>query len=142
MNSGQKVLINLKENIFLCKSEVLQEGKSIRIQVGEAFEEQVALFRVNGKIYCLTNICPHRHKDSIYQGFVYDGKVTCPEHGWTYDLESGKNINPRQGIRSLKSFNVLEIDGLIVANTLEFELPKWKDYQKKTNVVTKSQGKS
>lgn len=141
MNAGEKIIIDSKEYIFLCPSEDVKEGKAIRLQVGQEFEEQVALFRVNGRIFCLTNICPHRHKESIHRGFVSDGMVTCPEHGWTYHLENGKNVNPRQGLKSLKSFNVQEINGLIVATSLEFDLPKWKNYNQVTNDINTNKRK-
>lgn len=135
MNAGKKIIIDSKEYIFLCRSEDLKEGKSIRVQVGNEFEEQVALFRFNGRIFCLTNICPHRHRDSMHRGFIFDGKITCPEHGWTYDLETGKNVDHCQGLKSLKSFKILEKNGLIITTSLEFELPKWKNYNRMSNGI-------
>lgn len=133
MKAGDKLIINSKEYIFLCKSEEIKENRAIRVQVGQEFEEQVAIFRIAGKLFCLTNICPHRHKDSIHRGFLADGKVTCPEHGWTYDLVTGRNINTRQGLRSLKAFPVFELNGLVLVQTLDFELPKWKKYSERRN---------
>lgn len=129
MQTGDRVYIDSEELIYLCKSDDLLEGCSIRLFLGDNYEEQVAIFRVGGQLYCLSNICPHEHRDSIYRGFIDNDKVICPEHGWSFSLKTGENINPRQGLRPLKSFRVKEKNGLIFVSSLRFDIPKWKNYQ-------------
>jgi phenylpropionate dioxygenase-like ring-hydroxylating dioxygenase large terminal subunit len=47
--------------------------------------QQFVLFRDdNGKAHCLADTCLHRG-GSLSQGWVTDGNVTCPYHGWQYN---------------------------------------------------------
>jgi nitrite reductase (NADH) small subunit/3-phenylpropionate/trans-cinnamate dioxygenase ferredoxin subunit len=51
----------------------------------------VALFNVDGKFYAISNTCLHRG-GPLGEGEL-DGKVvTCPWHGWQYDVTTGKNV--------------------------------------------------
>ena len=52
-------------------------------------DEHVGLWRVNGRIYAINNICPHQHISSLHQGTLEGLCVTCPMHGWTFSLETG-----------------------------------------------------
>jgi nitrite reductase/ring-hydroxylating ferredoxin subunit len=51
--------------------------------------EEIALWRVNGCIYAINNICPHQHTPALHQGTLDGIKLTCPMHGWTYSLDTG-----------------------------------------------------
>ena len=112
--------------VEVCKSSDLYEGKGRRIKFPEDEDFQVAIFRVKGQLYCLDNICPHRHADSICDGIIKDGIVTCPLHGWSYSLETGQNVNQLQGIKSLKSHKIFEKDGMILIEKPIFTIPKWR----------------
>ena len=50
--------------------------------------EDVALFRRGEEIFALGNTCPHQG-GSLGDGFVEGDIVTCPLHGWEFDLRSG-----------------------------------------------------
>jgi nitrite reductase (NADH) small subunit len=50
--------------------------------------EDVALFRRGEEIFALGNLCPHQG-GSLGDGFVEGDIVTCPLHGWEFDLRSG-----------------------------------------------------
>jgi NAD(P)H-dependent nitrite reductase small subunit len=63
----------------------LRAGKFIRIE-----DEEIALFNVNGVFYAIDNVCPHQHISALHQGELSGLQVTCPMHGWTYSLETGK----------------------------------------------------
>jgi nitrite reductase/ring-hydroxylating ferredoxin subunit len=56
----------------------------------------VALFRdESGVIRALDGICPHQG-GPLASGHVGLGVVTCPWHGWSFDLETGcSRLNPR-----------------------------------------------
>ena len=54
--------------------------------------QQFVLFRdEQGKAHCLADTCLHRG-GSLSQGWVTNGNVTCPYHGWQYD-SSGKCVH-------------------------------------------------
>ena len=62
----------------------------------------VALFKVDEKIYALSNICPHQHSPLIYDGFLEDGCIVCPAHGWMFNLETGKTPTGQKGLNSFE----------------------------------------
>ena len=54
----------------------------------------VALANVGGKYYAINNTCLHRG-GPLGQGVLEGAVVTCPWHGWQYDVTSGKAaLNP------------------------------------------------
>lgn len=49
----------------------------------------IALFRtVDNEVYALDDSCPHK-QGPLSQGIVHGKSVTCPLHGWVFDLETG-----------------------------------------------------
>ena len=63
-------------------------------KVVEVDGKAIGLFNVDGALYALDNTCPHRG-GPLGEGDL-DGKVvTCPWHGWQYDVSNGQNVaNP------------------------------------------------
>ena len=58
----------------------------------------VALANVAGKFYAINNTCLHRG-GPLGQGSLLDKIVTCPWHGWEYDVTTGKLIqNPNMEV--------------------------------------------
>ena len=61
-------------------------------KVVEAEGKTLALFNVDGTYYATDNTCLHRG-GPLGEGEL-DGKiVTCPWHGWRYDVTLGANVN-------------------------------------------------
>lgn len=58
----------------------------------------VALANVGGTIYAFGDSCRHEG-GSLAAGVLIDHTVTCPWHGWTYDVRTGKSIVPPIGLR-------------------------------------------
>ncbi len=55
-----------------------------------AFEGRVyALFNVDGIISAIDGICPHQG-GPLADGPIDGTMVTCPWHGWQFDIRSGK----------------------------------------------------
>lgn len=123
----EKQIIEGKEYLFLIPSNKIYEGKGYQFLFDDDMDKQLAVFRRQGKLYCLSNICPHRHQDKIYDGIIDDMKISCPEHGWTYSLETGQNVNPLQGLRSLRKYVIIEKEGKIYIEYPEFDIPKWRE---------------
>ena len=82
---------------YICKYSDLRENSGKRFLVDDV---EVAVFKVNGKLYALNNICPHQHTPLIYDGFIEDMKVSCPAHGWEFNLSDGKMAEGRRGLDS------------------------------------------
>jgi nitrite reductase (NADH) small subunit len=54
------------------------------------FEGRVyALFNVDGQISVIDGICPHQG-GPLADGALEGTTVTCPWHGWQFDVRSGK----------------------------------------------------
>lgn len=60
----------------------------------------IALFNIGGAFHAVSNVCLHRGGpigEGTLDGFV----VTCPLHGWEYDVRTGKNLaNPVARLRT------------------------------------------
>jgi nitrite reductase (NADH) small subunit len=49
----------------------------------------IAVANVGGQFHAINNTCLHRG-GPLGQGSLQGNVVTCPWHGWTYDVTSGK----------------------------------------------------
>lgn len=64
----------------------LSAGNARTADVGNM---QLAVFNVDGKFYALENSCPHQG-GPLAEGFVEGKCVTCPWHGWEFDVTTGE----------------------------------------------------
>lgn len=71
---------------------------------------EIVVVRVDGTVHAFENNCPHQHFSQLHQGVVEGCSITCPVHGWTFDLKSGQSTN---GNGKLRSFEVKAGDGFI-----------------------------
>lgn len=101
--------------VKICKVDDLDEEIGKRFLVDDV---EVAVFKAEGEVYALSNICPHQHTHLIYDGCVEDGKVTCPLHGWMFELKTG---NMAEGRKGLDSFEVKIIDGEVYVKVFKKE---------------------
>jgi nitrite reductase/ring-hydroxylating ferredoxin subunit len=58
----------------------------------------IALANVAGTIYAFGDSCRHEG-GPLSAGMLINCTVTCPWHGWTYDVRTGKSIVPPVGLR-------------------------------------------
>jgi nitrite reductase/ring-hydroxylating ferredoxin subunit len=67
-------------------------GTSIKV---EAAGKELALFNVEGKLYCTSNICPHQGAP-LAEGMLEGNNIVCPWHAWVFDVTTGQSpVNPR-----------------------------------------------
>jgi phenylpropionate dioxygenase-like ring-hydroxylating dioxygenase large terminal subunit len=85
--------------------------------------EKVVLIRDQGKVYGLSDRCPHRGVPLSLGHREFPGMLTCRYHGWTYDVKTGElkaaltdgpdsPICGRAGVR-VKTYPVEERAGII-----------------------------
>jgi nitrite reductase (NADH) small subunit len=55
-----------------------------------AGERMIALFNVEGTLYALDGVCPHQG-GPLGQGDLAGCIVTCPWHGWQFDVRTGQH---------------------------------------------------
>lgn len=70
-------------------------------------ETEIALFFIAGQFYAVQNECPHQHYSSLHEGILNELELTCPMHGWTFDISTGQAT---VGGGRLKRFAV-KVDG-------------------------------
>mgnify|MGYP000718258050 CR=1 FL=1 len=57
----------------------------------------IAIFRASDdRIFAIEDRCPHKG-GPLSQGIVHGGRVTCPLHNWTIELETGRAVAPDKG---------------------------------------------
>jgi 3-phenylpropionate/trans-cinnamate dioxygenase ferredoxin subunit len=52
-------------------------------------ENAYALFRVEGEVYALDDVCSHEYS-RLSEGDIFRGQVACPKHGSRFDIKTGK----------------------------------------------------
>ena len=58
----------------------------------------VALFRLGDEFYAIDNLCLHK-AGPLCEGFIENDVVTCPWHGWSYEIRTGTLVqDPRVGV--------------------------------------------
>jgi len=80
---------------FLCSIDDLQESIGRKFIVNDI---EIAVFKINWKVFVLSNICPHQQTHLIYDGFIEDEFVVCPAHGWKFNLQTGKKDSGSNGL--------------------------------------------
>jgi methionine sulfoxide reductase heme-binding subunit len=64
-----------------------------RGRVVVAGRRRIALFRHDGVIYAVSNVCRHQG-GPLGEGRILDGCITCPWHGWNYQPADGCSPPP------------------------------------------------
>ncbi len=60
----------------------------------------VAIANVGNKFYAINNTCLHRG-GPLAQGELHGAVVTCPWHGWQYDVTTGNlTMNPAVAVKT------------------------------------------
>jgi nitrite reductase/ring-hydroxylating ferredoxin subunit len=76
----------MAEFIKVAKISDIPEGESRIVQAGT---QEIALFNVRGAIHAIGNTCLHQG-GPLGEGWLDGPVVTCPWHGWTYDVTTGR----------------------------------------------------
>jgi nitrite reductase/ring-hydroxylating ferredoxin subunit len=84
----------MPERIPAGKAADLLPGETRRIEVEG---DVVCILNVEGTFYGISNICPHAN-GPMHQGFVENRRVTCPWHGWSFQLDCDEDDIPRDGL--------------------------------------------
>jgi nitrite reductase/ring-hydroxylating ferredoxin subunit len=71
----------------VCLLKDLSPNKGMCFDIDD--ENEVAVFKIGDKVFAVDNICPHNHVPEIYNGYVEEKNVSCPVHGFTFNLETG-----------------------------------------------------
>ncbi|NTU78449.1 MAG: Rieske 2Fe-2S domain-containing protein [Chloroflexales bacterium] len=73
----------------------------------------VALANVAGAIYAFGDTCRHEG-GPLSAGALIGDSVTCPWHGWTYNVRTGKSLVPPVGLRIPVYPVIIEGDDILI----------------------------
>lgn len=102
--------ISADENGFVevCKVEEILEKRAC---IATISGERVAIFKYDGKISAVSNVCQHQNGPLGEGKIGDDGCITCPWHGFQYKPETG--ASPPPFTEKVPTFNVKVIEGTI-----------------------------
>jgi len=72
--------------------------------------ERVAIFKYDGKISAVSNMCQHQN-GPLGEGKIVAGCITCPWHGYQYEPETG--ASPPPFVEKVPTFNVRVQNGRV-----------------------------
>lgn len=87
--------------------EDLRDGELLPVSAGEV---ELALARVDGQVYALQGHCEHL-QGPLGHGELDGCVLSCPWHGWQYDVRTGENEFDRAIV--LETYEVQVADGEI-----------------------------
>lgn len=75
--------------------------------------ERVAVFRYDGKVSAVSNVCKHQN-GPLAEGKIVGGCIVCPWHGYEYEPASGRA--PAPFTERLTTYSVKVIGGRVLVN--------------------------
>jgi nitrite reductase (NADH) small subunit len=94
-----------RQFVTVARFEDLPPGAAVVVQAGE---RELAVFNVGGELYATQNNCLHLG-GPLGDGRLEGRVVSCPWHGWQYDVTTGENEFDRA--LALETFEVVVEDG-------------------------------
>lgn len=88
-------------------SDAISDGSAIEVVIEGNI---VAIFRDDGELFAIDGMCAHQG-GPLAEGVVSNGCVTCPWHGWQYELKTGIQTINRQPLQRI--FAVREVAGKV-----------------------------
>lgn len=96
--------------IYVCRVEEIREK---RAKVVIIRQENIAIFKYDGKVSAINNVCKHQN-GPLGEGKIVDGCVTCPWHGYQYLPENGQS--PPPFTEKVATYDVKVVDGKVYVN--------------------------
>jgi nitrite reductase/ring-hydroxylating ferredoxin subunit/DMSO/TMAO reductase YedYZ heme-binding membrane subunit len=96
--------------IQVCSVAEIAEKRARIVCVGG---ERVAIFRYDGKVSAVSNVCQHQN-GPLGEGKILDGCITCPWHGYQYLPETG--ASPPPFVEKVPTFNVRVSNGQVLVH--------------------------
>lgn len=78
--------------ITVAKTQDVPPGTGRTVEVQGVW---IALFNVDGSFFAVDNTCPHAG-GPIGEGSLSGDVVTCPWHGWSYEIKTGTLVQDRR----------------------------------------------
>jgi nitrite reductase/ring-hydroxylating ferredoxin subunit len=100
----------MAEFVKVATADELSPGQCKTVQAQNTY---IALFNVDGTFHAIDDTCPHQG-GPLGEGFLDGCVVTCPWHGWRFDVTTG--VSPVISAISVKRYEVkVEGNDVLVA---------------------------
>jgi nitrite reductase/ring-hydroxylating ferredoxin subunit/DMSO/TMAO reductase YedYZ heme-binding membrane subunit len=99
---------NENDFVEVCTVEEIPEKRAC---IATISGERVAIFKYEGKISAVSNVCQHQN-GPLGEGEIIDGCITCPWHGFQYLPETG--ASPPPFAEKVPTFNVKIVGGKVL----------------------------
>ncbi len=96
--------------------------RKLKISAGDIVAEQltrvkvsgqvVLITRLRGQLHAFSSVCPHAAAD-LSQGRFARGQIKCPDHGYTFDIPTGRAVWPEDEVCRLKRYAVKEAEDAV-----------------------------
>jgi len=86
----------MAEFIKAAKTSEVPQGGGKAVDVGG---QKVALFNVGGSFHAISDTCAHRG-GPLSQGDLEGSTITCPLHGWSFDVATGAATHQAASVKS------------------------------------------
>src|SRR5262245_60924288 len=84
------------------KVTTVKEVRELRGTLVSIDGEDITLFKRNGEVFAINNVCAHQHFSMLHQGEIEGFEVMCPMHGWKYDIRTGMSTTGQGKVASYK----------------------------------------
>ena len=96
--AGWKPALQERETMAFVRTVKVAEVPAGTIRELQVEGKAVAVANVGGKFFAINNTCLHRG-GPLGEGSMEGKVVTCPWHGWQFDVTTGKAVqNPAAGV--------------------------------------------
>jgi nitrite reductase/ring-hydroxylating ferredoxin subunit/DMSO/TMAO reductase YedYZ heme-binding membrane subunit len=96
--------------VDVCRADEIPDNRGRTICLSG---ERVAIFRYDGKVSAVSNVCKHQN-GPLGEGAIVGGCIVCPWHGYEYEPASGRA--PAPFTERLPTFTVKVIRGRVLVN--------------------------
>ena len=98
----------MPEFITIAEVNQVPTDRGLSVHMGG---REFALFKLDGQCYALDGRCPHRG-GPLGEGLVENGRVSCPLHGWEFDVKTGAPVGGNCE-KTVVCFPISVVDGKI-----------------------------
>ena len=98
----------MSDFIKIANVEELTPGHAKLVEVNG---NEIALFNVGGRFHAIDNNCTHVG-GPLCEGEINGSEVTCPWHGATFDVTTGRVLGP-PAMEAVNRYNLRIADGSI-----------------------------
>jgi nitrite reductase/ring-hydroxylating ferredoxin subunit len=90
----------------VARESEIPSGRGLCVRIGSL---EIGLYRVDGAIYAMENVCPHAGSP-LHEGELEGAVITCPTHFWQFDVRTGRRPEDADGW-PIPCFPVSVVDG-------------------------------